>query len=318
MACEFRVCFNAGQYERATEAGLAALDLLEPLEEQMSYFRPSSQISRINREAAFAPVQVEPGLFGLLELAQRLATETNGALDITATPLWKVWGFARRAGRIPSDEEIRQARQFVGSHLMQLDAQSRTVRFLRPGVEISLGSVGKGYALDRCAARLAEDSIDHFLLHGGHSSVLARGSRWEAWSGSDDDRPSGWIVGVKDPLRPRTRLAELRLRDRALATSGSAVQFFRYRGRRYGHVLDPRTGWPAEGVLSVTVVAHSAAEADALATAFYVMGPDRTFEYCNNRPELGVLFVCPAPVGNGLQVRSMGLAEDDLRILTPG
>jgi thiamine biosynthesis lipoprotein len=314
MACEFQVFLNAGQYEQTTELALKALDLVVALEAQMSVFRESSEISEINRTAADRPVPVEPRLFELLELAAQIHRQTEGALDITSGPLWEVWGFSRRAGRVPTDEQIDEARRCVGGDLMELDPREKTVRFRRPGVEINLGSMGKGYALDRVADMLLEASVNDFLIHGGQSSVLARGSR------SDDlaeprDASDGWIVGVAHPLRRGVRLAQVRLVDRALATSGSAVQSFRHQGRRYGHVLDPRTGRPAEGVLSATAIAPGAALADALSTAFLVMGHQQALEYCRSRPDLGALLVCPALRGPGIEIHIAGLEEHQVEIL---
>ncbi len=318
MACEFHVFFNAGQYENATEAGLEALDLLEPLEKQLSFFRATSEISRINRLAAAEPVEVEPGLFALLETSLRISHQTDGAFDITAAPLWQVWGFSRRAGRLPSEDEIEEARRRVGHQLVELDPERRIVRFRKPGVELNLGSIGKGFALDRCGERLEAAGIADFLFHGGLSSLLARGERL-------DDRPiplsssprgadsRGWSVGVAHPLRPGVRLAELRLVDRALATSGSGVQFFRHQGQRYGHILDPRTGHPAEGTLSVTVLAPTAAEADALSTALFVLGPREAADVCRRRADLSAVLITPAEHGRGVELTAIGLDDADLR-----
>ena len=317
MACEFEVTCNAGQYENQTETALDVLDLVESLEDQMSVFRDTSQISRINREAATRPVTVDEWLFDLLERALDLHDRTEGAFDITSAPLWRVWGFARRQGAVPDEKQLALALESVGSRFVKLDRRAKTVRFLKSGVEINLGSIGKGYALDRCDRMLTDAGIDDFLLHGGQSSVLARGSRLAGNDPSSEESPAGWTVGIGHPLRPGRRLAEIRLENRALATSGSAAQFFRHKGRRLGHVLDPRTGQPAQGVLSVTVLGSSAASTDALATAFFVLGPDRALEYCSTRPELAAIFVSPAAQGPGVRISSTGLQEDDLRILDP-
>ena len=313
MACRFEVFFNAGQYRHETEAALEVLDLVNALEEQLSFFRPESELSRINARAAAGPVEVEAGLFGLLELAQRLSAEPAGALDITSTPFWELWGFARRQGAIPRDEELADARQLVGSHLVELDPQHHTVRFLKPGVRLNLGSIGKGYALDRCVEKLAELGLEHFLLHGGQSSVTARGMRGIAPAGANAAGP-GWVVGLRHPLRMDRRVGEIRLRTRALGTSGAQFQSFWHRGRRYGHILDPRTGRPAENVFSVTVAAPTALLADALSTAFYVMSPDAVLEYCRSRPELGVVLFCPARRSGGFELRTCGLTDDELLV----
>ena len=315
MACQFEVFLNAGQYEQGTEAALEALDLVEALEEQMSVFRPTSEISRLNRLAAEGPVEVEPRLFELLERALELHAATGGAFDVTSGPLWKAWGFARRAGRVPDDEELAEAMRNVGSHLVELDREQRTVRFRQPGVELSLGSIGKGYALDRCREVLTGAGVQDFLLHGGQSSVLAGGSRLLAHEAGAEAVPFGWSVGLGHPTRRGRRLAEIRLQDRALATSGTRTQYFRHKGRRYGHILDPRTGRPADGLLSATVLAPSAAEADALSTAFYVMGAEAALAYCRNRPELAAALVSGADGPDGLQIHSIGHEEDELRLV---
>ena len=308
MACEFQFLFNAGQYPQATEAAIEALDLVEELEEQMSVFRASSQLSRINRDAAEVAVPVEPRLFEILQLAQRIHAESAGAYDITSTSLWRAWGFARREGRVPTPEQLDEARRYVGGQFVELDAEARTVRFLRPGVELNLGSVGKGYALDRAAERLLAAGVGDFLLHGGQSSVLARGSRHEGAVGD------GWTVGIHDPLRRGRRIGRLRLRDRALGTSGSANQSFRHRGRRYAHIVDPRTGWPAEGVWSATVLAPTAAEADALSTTFFVMGAEAAFRYCLARPDLAAVLVCSSAEGQPPAIRAAGLQEGEFTV----
>jgi FAD:protein FMN transferase len=314
MACEFEVRFPAGRCEHGTQFALEALDRVEALEEQLSYFRPDSELNRINLLAAEEPVEVAPPLFDLLRQAMTLYEETQGAYDITAAPLWEAWGFARRAGAIPSDAQLAEARSRVGGHLVELDAARRTVRFRQPGVRLNLGSIGKGRALDVCAEQLLAMGMADFLLHGGQSSVLARGSPTLDPPRGTESAEQLWEIGVCHPGQPGRRLGVVRLRDRALGTSGGQFQSFRHRGRRFGHILDPRSGRPAEGALSTTVVAPTAALADALSTAFYVMGPDRSLDYCRTHPEIGAVLVCPAPHGKDVEVRTAGLGEEELHL----
>ncbi|MEN6406939.1 MAG: FAD:protein FMN transferase [Thermoguttaceae bacterium] len=299
MACEFEARFPADRCPLGTQLALEALDAVEALDAQLSYFRPASEISRINLLAAEEPVEASPELFELLELAVQIHRETGGAYDITSVPLWEAWGFARRAGQVPTEAELSEARALVGGHLVELDPARQTVRFRKPGVRINLGSIGKGYALDVCGRRLTASGMVDFLLHGGQSSVLAHGRSVD----SPDGRSTvPWEVGVCNPQRPKDRLGVIRLDDRALGTSGGQFQSFRHRGHRYGHILDPRTGRPAEGVLSATVVAPTAALADALSTAFYVLGPEGALEYCRSRPELSLVMVCPDGRGSGVSL----------------
>jgi thiamine biosynthesis lipoprotein len=269
MACRFEVVFNAGEHPHDTEAAIAALDLVDEVESRISIYRDSSEFSRLNATAATGWQPVSRDSLALLEKALELHDRTGGGFDIAAGRLVRTWGFLRRQGRTPTDADLAAALAASGSRWLELDAASRQVRLTRPGVELNPGAIGKGWALDRAVERLIADGITSCLLHGGSSSVRAIGRQGPR--PPDDQR--GWAVGVRHPLRPGVRLATVALSNRALGTSGSGTQFFIDRGRKLGHILDPRTGRPAAGVLSATVLAPTAAEADALATAAYVLGP---------------------------------------------
>ena len=269
MACRFEIVFNAGEHRGDTEAALAALDLVDEIESRISVYRDTSELSRLNATAADGWQPVSADVFTLLEKAVDLHARTGGGFDIAAGRLVRTWGFLRRQGRTPSPEELAEAIAASGTRWLELDRDSRKVRFTRPGLELNPGAIGKGWALDRAIERLAAAGITAALAHGGQSSVRAMGRQGP---GGEAAR-QGWPVGLRHPLRPGVRLATVSLVDRALGTSGSGTQFFIERGRRLGHILDPRTGRPAEGVLSATVLAPTAAEADALATAAYVLGP---------------------------------------------
>lgn len=296
MACEFQILFPAELGAVATDAAIRALDLVAELEEQLSLFRPDSELCRLNRAAGRDFVPVEPRLFALLSESVDLFRETDGAFDITSGPLWRAWRFDRRQGRIPSATELADALQRVGSNHLVLDPAARAVRFGREGMELNLAAIGKGYALDRCAELLVASGVTNFLIHGGQSSILGRGVR--------ADVP--WKIALKNPLRPAELLGEISIIDQALGTSGSGVQYFFHEGRRFGHLIDPRTGQVTEGVLSVTVSAPTAARADALATAFFVMGQSAARRYCESHPEIGAIFVEPAPRSGEVLVSEFG------------
>lgn len=298
MAADFEVILNPGRGSRL-ELASAALDLVDRLEDQLSVYRPGSELSRLNQRAAIEPVVAEEKLFELLLCAQRLARATDGAFDPTAGPLVALWRQCRRDRRLPTESELELARGRCGYEQVKLDEASRSVSFRTAGVELNLNAMGKGYALDRAGELLG----DNWLMHGGFSSVLARGHL----TGAD-----AWPIGIRHPLFPDRSLATLWLKDRGMSTSGSGVQFYRYRGRRYGHLIDPRTGWPVDGVLSVTVVAPTAAEAEALSTAFFVLGVETACEYCHNHGEVAAL-VIPRPArGHRLDPVVCGLSEADL------
>jgi FAD:protein FMN transferase len=317
MAGQFEVCLSAGQYERGAEAALEALDLVETLEDRLSYFRETSDIWLINHSAAWTAVKVEPSLFDLLRMSLQLGEETGRAFDLTAAPLWELWGFARRAGAVPDDARLSEAMEQVGGRFVEIDADRRTIRFLREGVKINLGGVGKGYALDRAADIFCRFGIRDYLFHGGYSSVLARGSSGGSSAGGQASAAPGWTVGVRHPLDRGKRVAEVRLRDRALSTSGLSSQSFRHKGRRYGHIIDPRTGRPAEGVLSATVLAPGAALAEILSTAFYVLGPQPTVEYCQSHPDIGAVLIVPSKQSGRVEIISAGMDERELTVLQP-
>lgn len=283
MACEFEIFFDPVRYPSGADVSVVALDLIAALEDQLTVYRETSEVSRLNAIASFRPVEVEAGLFQLLQRAQELSRQTGGAFDVTAGQLSKTWGFLRREGKVPTQPEIDDALATVGSESLELNAERQTVQFLKPGAELNLGAIGKGYALDRAADLLAEKGLGDCMLHGGNSSVLSRGQR--------EEQVDHWTVALKHPLRPNDRLGEFYLRNQALGTSGSGSQYFHHGGRRYGHIIDPRTGWPAEAVLSSTVIAPTAAEADALATALYVMTLDEAAAFSRLRTDVAALLV---------------------------
>ncbi|MFM8393619.1 MAG: FAD:protein FMN transferase [Acidobacteriota bacterium] len=278
MACRFEVTLPDEVESGVREASLA-LDEVGRIESRLSIFREESEITRLNRLAGRGPIEVDPDIFDLLVRCRDLSLATEGVFDITTGPLSRVWGFTRRAGRVPSGEELEAARRGVGMGRLGLDHAKRTVSFGGEGMEVNPGGVGKGYALDQVAARLRRHRIPA-LISAGYSSMLALGQIW--------------TVGVRDPRCPvesGRRLAVIRIRDLALGTSGSEEQSFEFEGVRYGHIIDPRTGWPAPAGLGVTVIAPSAELADGLATAFYVGGARLASQYCAAHPGVVVVML---------------------------
>ena len=274
MACLFEVTLGSEQARFVKEAR-AALDQVDALEDVLTVFRDTSELQRVNKQAASGPVDVSAGLMALLVLCRDLHAATGGAFDPTSTPLSREWGFLGRQGRLPSEEEIAASRARVGMERVSLDETACTVSFNAPGVELNLGSVGKGWSLDRIAESLRDRGLRRALVNAGGSSFLG-------W-GRDE-----WLVSLRPGGVP---LATVRLRSAALGTSGAGEQHFEVEGRRFGHVIDPRTGWPAAGVRSATVISDDAAGADALATAFLVGGGALARAYCAEHPGTVALLV---------------------------
>lgn len=268
MACRFEVVLPAQDTRFVADAN-EMLREADRLEAALTVFRETSDLVHVNRTASREPVRVSDELFDLLTRCAHLHASTGGAFDVTSTPLSRCWGFLARDGRLPESDAIDHARSLVGMDAVVLDPSRRTVRFTRPGIELNLGSIGKGFAVQAIGDRLAARGVENALVSAGASSVLAlRGCG------------RGWLVDVTSRQSSRGRLARLRLRNCALGTSGAGEQFIEVEGRRYGHVLDPRTGWPASGVLSASVATTDAATADALATAFLIGGVELAREYC--------------------------------------
>ncbi len=285
MACEFEVLLNQYQYPQATDLAIEALDLIEQLESRLSVYKPRSDLSLLNRFGSQRAIPLSSDVISLLQLAQDIHAWTDGAFDITAGSLSDAWGFSRRQGVMPSAVQISDALQCVGSRLLELDAIASQGRLLRAGVQTNPGGIGKGYALDRAAQRLDNGGIADYMIHGGLSSVVARGDRQHPLTGG------GWLVTLKHPWRLEQDLGKIRLRDQALGTSGSGKQFFHFGGQRYSHIIDPRSGWPAQGLLSATVICRSSAVADALATALFVMGPEDARKFCESHPQVGAILI---------------------------
>jgi thiamine biosynthesis lipoprotein len=278
MACRFEVTL-APQDSRHIGAALRALDEADRIESLLSIFRDSSELSRINRDAARGcGATVDEEVFALLQHCRQLWTETDGAFDITSTALGRCWGFLQRAGRVPSDDEIQAARRGVGMSRVALFDGCR-VTFGAEDVELNFNAIGKGYALDRMARVLRREGVGLALLSAGSSSVLTIGAP-----------RGGWTLDLQSPLIAST-LARVRFSEGAIGTSGAGEQFIVDHGMRYGHVMDPQTGRPAHGVLSASAVTRDAATADALSTAFFVGGPALARRYCNAHPDTLALLV---------------------------
>jgi thiamine biosynthesis lipoprotein len=277
MACRFEITLSDLDYRHVSSAH-EALAEADRLESAWTLFRDSSDLMALNRRAGFEAVHVDAELFTLLCRCRDLHAATEAAFDVTSTPLSQCWGFLRRQGRVPSFQEIVKALELAGMDGIELDQTASTVKFRRPGMAINLGSIGKGFAVAAIAARLRARGVRHALVSAGASSIVALGGRG-----------SGWSIDLHSRQAQRGRLARLWLRDGAMGTSGAGEQFVEVDGTRHGHVLDPRTGWPARGVLSATVVTTDGATADALATAFLIGGADLARRYCQTHPETLVL-----------------------------
>jgi thiamine biosynthesis lipoprotein len=283
MATRFEIALHGENPVALRAAGEEALEEIDRLEAQLSLYRPDSELARLNREAHERPVRVTPALFRLLSRALQLSQETGGAFDITIAPLVRCWGFMGGTGTgvLPAAEALAKARAKVGGEHIAMDAGRLTVHFTRAGVMLDLGAIGKGHAVDRAAAVLRAAGVESALIHSGTSTSMALGRQ-----------PDGttWKVAVISPNQDSSAkpLTVVELEDESLSVSAVWGRSFRIGEKTYGHIIDPRTGAPAEGARLTAVVLPSATETDALSTAL-LTAPELMDEMVKQHPRLRCL-----------------------------
>ena len=242
----------------------AAFEEVFRLDSLLSNYKPDSEWSEVNRRAAERPVEVSPELFELLSKCEEYSRVSDGAFDITVGPLMKLWGFYKGTGRLPHRAEVRGVLARVGYRHVVLDPATRTVRFDRSGVEIDPGGIGKGYAVDRMVKILKQRGIQTALVTGSGSSIYALGA--------PPSEARGWLIELRDPKDRTKSVAEVFLKNESMSTSGSYEKFFRAEGRIYSHIMDPRTGFPAQGMLSASVIAPRTLDSEAWTKPCFING----------------------------------------------
>lgn len=255
--------------EDQEDAARKAMERVVEIEKRMSAFLQDSDLSRLSQNAGRGFTPVHEDTFRLIQRAVGFGTVTEGAFDITVNPLVQLWGINKKGDYIPSESEIREALALVGYRSIQMDRRSLSCRLTKRGQSLDLGGIAKGYAADEVRRILTESGIQSALINLG-GNVAAVGTR-------PDGGP--WKIGIQHPLAPRGEFAAcVTVSDQTVVTSGCNERFFIKDGVRYHHILDPRTGKPARtSVLSVTAVCGCSADADALATAFFLLGPEKSF-----------------------------------------
>ena len=266
---------------RLEAASEDAFEEVRRLDRMLSNYRPESEWSEITRHAAERPVKVSAELFQLLSACVEYSRESEGAFDISVGPLMKVWGFYKGSGHLPHRAEVRGTLTKVGYRNILLDAGNRTVRFARPGVELDPGGIGKGYAVDRMVDVLQKDGIASALVSASGSSIYALGA---------PPGEAGWKVRIRDPKNEANTVTEVTLKNESMSTSGSYEKFFRAEGRIYSHIMDPRTGFPAAGMLSASVIAPRTLDSEAWTKPLFINGPVWAAKH---KPKGFRVFLCP-------------------------
>jgi len=278
MACTYSVVAYGREDQGVPQLLNQALDEVDRIDRLMSNYKADSPLSQVNREAGRRAVTVSPELFSFLAECMRYSRESDGAFDITVGPLMKVWGFFRGEGRIPAEPELETVRSRIGYRHVILNAQDSTVQFDRDGMELDLGGIAKGYAVDRAIALLKAKGVECAVVSAGGSTIYGMGT---------PPNKDGW------PVRIENLSISVTLRDRAVSVAGGSEKFFEAGGIRYSHIMDPRTGRPAQNVQCVAVLTSNGTAGDALDDVFYVQGMEWSRRYLSKIPGTEIYFLLP-------------------------
>jgi thiamine biosynthesis lipoprotein len=266
MGTRFQITLYAPDEATAARAAKAAFARIAALDGIMSDYRPTSELMQLCQKAGGPPVAVSEELFFVLAKAQEVSRRSDGAFDVTVGPVVRLWRKARKTHELPDPQELARARALVGYDKMKLDPKARTVQLLQPGMQLDLGGIAKGYAADEALAVLHKHGITRALVAAG-GDIAASGPPPDA---------AGWTVGIAPLENPAGKPSHLLLvHDAAVSTSGDAAQHVEIGGKRYSHIVDPRTGIGLVGRRSVTVVARRGIDADSLTKVVSVLGPER-------------------------------------------
>jgi thiamine biosynthesis lipoprotein len=282
MGTTFRIVLYAPDEATAQKAAKSAFARVAELNLIMSDYRPDSELMKLCEKAGGKPVEVSVDLFAVLKKSEEFAKLTDGAFDISISPVVRLWRKARRTGEMPKAEAIKKALELVDYRKIKLDAKGRTVQLLLMGMLLDLGGIAKGYAADAALAVLRE--------HGIASALVAAGGDI-AVGDAPPDAP-GWKVGIA-PLKSSQAEPEhyLLLKNAGVSTAGDSEQFVEINGKRYSHIIDPKTGLGLVGRRSVTVVAPNATISDGLDTGLCVLGVERGLKIVESRADVAALFV---------------------------
>jgi len=286
MGTLFRIKLYAATQQQAQDAFRAAFDRIAQLDDTLSDYKPESELSRLSTNAVGHPEPVSANLFDLVASAQDLARQTGGAFDITLGPVIRLWRAARKTGNIPAQAALDQARSRCGYQLLQLDPAHRTIELKKNGMALDVGGIAKGYAADEALAVLQSKGI---------RSALVAASGDLTFSDAPPGRP-GWKIGLDSFDRasaPFTKI--LILKNAAVSTSGDTEQHLDTHGKRYSHIINPKTDMGLTDPVTVSIVARRGIIADSVATAVDVLGPEKGMAFVNGRPDVSALIVIRTP-----------------------
>ncbi len=279
MGTSVEVTVSQAEAATAATAARAAFAAMERVNVLMSNFRPESEISEITRRAGKGEVRVSPETLEVIERALDFARLSDGAFDITVGPVFRLWNFAD--GKIPDEASRKEVLKRVDYRKVKVDPAQSTVFLRERGMELDLGAIAKGYAVDLACAALLRNGAANYLVKAG-GEIKAHGEK---------EAGQPWTIGIQHPRLASELLAKAKVRNAALSTSGDYEKFFLRNGERYHHILNPATGLPARETQSVVILAEKSMDADALATTVFVLGPEKGLSLIKKLPEVHGLIV---------------------------
>lgn len=281
-----RITIYSGRADLPEQALNQSQKTIAEIEKTCNIFDPESELSRLNRTAYEQEFICSPLLWEMLCRADHYYRLSGGAFDVSVQPLMRLWGFRRKRKSLPAPDEIGQVMKTVGWNKLKLNPEKRSVRFTVKGMEIDFGGIAKGFALEKVLNGFRQLGVSRAVLDlGGNIGCIAA------------ENKDAFRIGIRDPQSPGEVIGTLPLRRHCIATSGGYERFVIIGGKQYAHIMDPRTGMPVSGMLSVTVVTPNGTDSDALSTAVFVGGEKLAAEICRKIPDTGIMIVRPDGAG---------------------
>jgi len=281
MGSSFEITVVAQDDLRALKAINMAVDEIKRVEKMISSWDPKSETSKINRNAGIKPVKISPELFQLIKRAKVISKITDGAFDISYASMDKIWKFDGSMMHMPSKEEIKNSVKKVGYKNILLNEQNTSVFLKKKGMKIGFGGIGKGYAADMAKKLLISKGVKAGIINASGDMNI-----WGKQPGNKD-----WTVAITNPLNKKQAFGLVPVTNRAVVTSGNYEKYVIFKGIRYTHIINPKTGYPATGIISATIFAPSAELADALATSVFVLGIEDGLNLINQIPNIDGIFI---------------------------
>lgn len=281
MGSRFDITVVAKDEVQANDYIDLAISEISRIEKEISSWDPESETSKIIANAGIQPVKVNRESFDLITRAVKISELTEGAFDITYASMDRIWKFDGSMNHLPTDDEIAQSIRKVGYKNIVLDPEHQTVFLKNKGMRIGFGAIGKGYAADKAKQLLISEGVNGGIINASGDLTT--------WGTQPDGSP--WMVGITNPLNKNKVFSWFPLDNNAVVTSGNYEKFVEFNGKKYTHIIDPRTGWPVSGLTSVTIFAPKAELADALATSVFVMGRETGIDFINQLPGMECVIV---------------------------